>query len=29
MEKDLELSAKPATTKEEIIHRLVDEGNGM
>jgi hypothetical protein len=29
MEKDLDLSSKPAATKELIVRRLVDEGNGM
>jgi hypothetical protein len=29
IEKDLDLSSKPAAAKELIIRRLVDEGNGM
>jgi hypothetical protein len=29
MENDVELASKPVSTKEKIIHRLVDEGDGM
>jgi hypothetical protein len=29
MEKDLDLASKSASTKGEIVRRLVDEGNGM